>query len=181
MAVKTSDSAQSTVLLRRPLPPKIPISQKNQSIQSKNSKGLERKREKLRKREYLSSYCKENQGATQIDLGRQACNLDTGLVPYKPRRPDALPTRQPRRVKENPYECATDGRFLPPLPEFTLEQFIQQCQESGRRARNELVARQFIGRSDDSWFFKRINDLNKQQELCNQVIDSKYTHVHTSQ
>jgi hypothetical protein len=170
MAVKTSDSVQSTVLLRRPLPPKVTLTETNQYSQKGNTKCLERRREKRRKKEYSASHVKEN----TVDLTRQACGLDSALVLYKPRGPDPLPARQPRRLKDNPYDFPVDGRFLPSLPAFTLEQFVEQCDVSGRTA-NELVARQFIGRSDDTWFIKRINELNRQQELNKQLINGRYS------
>jgi hypothetical protein len=174
MAVKTSVSAQATVLLRRPLPPKVTLSQTNAYSQKGNTKNLDRKREKLRKKECLTLHSKEKTGAAaaSVDFARQACNLDSALVLYKPRGPDPLPARQPRRLKDNPYEFPAEGRFLPSLPEFTLEQFVQRCDAPGKEA-NELAARQFIGRSDDTWFMKRTNELNRQQELYKQVIDGR--------
>ena len=170
MAVKTSDSAQSTALLRRPLPPKAILTQTNLYSQKTITKGFDRRSEKRRKKECLASnVVKEN----TVDLAKQSCDFDSAIVINKTRGPDPLPARQPRRLKNNPYEFPVDGRFLPSLPAFTLEQFMEQCNVPGRTA-NELVARQFIGRSDDAWFMKRINELNRQQELYKQVIDGSY-------
>ena len=172
MAVKTSDSAQSTVLLRRPLPPKATLTQNNLYSQKAITKIFERRSEKRRKKECLASNVKEN----TVDLAKQACEFDSATAIYKTRGPDPLPARQPRRLKDNPYEFPVDRRFLPSLPAFTLEQFMKQCDVPGRTA-NELVARQFIGRSDDTWFIKRINELKRQQELYQQVIDAKSAEV----
>ena len=173
MAVKTSNCAPSTVLLRRPLPPKLSEPQNNSVISKFNSKSLSKKREKLRKKECLALCSKENTGTAEVDLTRQAYNFNPALVPYKPLGPDPLPARQPKRLKDNPFDFPADGRFLPSLPEFTLEQFVKQCDARQDRPRNELRARQFIGRSDDAWFLKKINQLNSQQELYKQVIDGK--------
>ncbi|XP_028405726.1 uncharacterized protein LOC114528287 isoform X2 [Dendronephthya gigantea] len=173
MAVKTSNSAPSTVLLRRPLPPKLSEHQNNSLVSKFNTKGLEKKREKLRKNECLALCSKENTITSAVDLTKQAYNFNPTLVSYKPRGPDPLPGRQPKRFKDNPYDFPVDGRFLPSLPQFTLEQFVQQCNSQQNKSKNELKARQFIGRSDDSWFLKKNNQLNSQQELYKQVIDAE--------
>ena len=170
MAVNTSNSGPSTVLLRRPLPPKITISQNNQHSQKSNCKVSEKKREKLRKTDYIASQSNENTGAIPVDVASPTCNFDTALVPCKRRGPDPLPAREPRRLKVNPYEFQVDARFLPPLPEFTLEYFVQRC-DAPDKSGNEFAPRQFIGRSNDTWFLKRINELNKQEELYKHVIN----------
>ena len=176
MAVNTSTSSPSTVLLRRPLPPKITVSQNTQQYQKSKSKVCDIKRERLRKTEYLALQSNQNKGlkgAIQpiaVDRASPICNFDTALVPCKHRGPDPLPARQPRRLKVNPYELPVDGRFLAPLPEFTLECFVQGCDAPGR-LENKFAPRQFIGRSDDTWFLKRINELNKQEELYTHVIN----------
>ena len=155
------------------MPPKATLTQTNLYSQKAITKSFDRRSEKRRKKEYLASHvAKEN----TVDLAKQACEFDSAVAIYKTRGPDPLPARQPRQLKNNSYEFPVDGRFLPSLPAFTLKQFMEQCNVPGRTT-NELVARQFIGRSDDTWFTKRTNELNRQQELYKQVIDAKSAEV----
>lgn len=171
MAVKTSDFPQPPVLLRRPLPPKVDLSEKNPHSQTANSKNLASKRQQLRTKKRFALHSKENFCANPVDIARQAGSL--ALLPScKPRGPDPLPARQPKRLKDIPYEVPVDRRFLPSIPEFTLEHFVRESDAS--RTGNEQAGRQFIGRSDDNWFMKRINDISRQQELYQQVIDGRY-------
>ncbi len=172
MAVKSDSASQSTVLLRRPLPPKATLSHTNLYSEKAKTKTLDKKREKLRKKECLALHGKENTDATPVDITRQACYFDSGFAFHKSRGPDPLPARQPRRLKDNPYEFPVDGRFLPSLPDFTLEQFVERCDATGK-PENEVAGKQFIGRSDDTWFIKKINELNRQQELYEQIIDGR--------
>lgn len=170
MAVKTRASAQSTILLRRPLPPNDPLSQTNTIYKKCNTSYVERKKGKVRKKELLASKTNDCSATNLFDLSAQDCVFNSGLLLYKRRGPDPLPGRQPRRMKGNPYDLPVERRFLPSLPEFTLEQFLLRCDAQGMKA-NEFLSRQFIGRSEDTWFLKENEELNRHNELYNHVFD----------
>ena len=162
MAVKTQ---KGTPLLRRPLPPKVLSPVDDSQGQYRRTRYASFKTETRQNKEGIT-VSKAHETTTRDKL---VCDLETTVYSFKPRGPDPLPTRKPRRVGENPYEAFVDGRFAPPSPLFTLKDFLKRW-DASEVTEQATTARKVLGRSKEKQAYY---ESTRQEEVYKKVIDGK--------
>lgn len=164
MAVEARDVDHSTVLLRRPLPPKPNVDHRNLNLN-----GDKKRREKLIKIKNCKKLPKSIQKLDLKEVEKEYPTLDLSLFPSKPSGPDPLPSRKPKRAKENSCEYHVDERFLPSLPEFTLEDFMQMCCATDRPG-TQLKSWKYV---DETKYLKQADQIGS-NEINKYILYGKY-------
>lgn len=165
MAVKTQNT---NALLRRPLPPQVLTPLSNCNVPNGKSKHSSFITEKHQKKKGVVALQPLSQFAETTFSDKHVRDLEAVVHPYKPRGPDPLPARIPKRVRENPYEVVVDDRFTA-SPMFTLADFLKKWDNVSEATGQ--ATRIVLERSKDATM--RALEQDRQDEVHQKIIDGE--------